>query len=193
MFPIKYYVSEERKIVSKYCIAFVPISYKDDLVSLLQEVPTNDKQYKLGDKSIPHITLCQFNSEDNKVDELWEEIIENIENQNLSLSLDVFSCITFDEKMYWISLIPSNSEDLHIIQKKISSILKASISRPYDPHLTLLGTSDKDFKSKADPFMKDYKTIIDDFILTIGHCDEIGQFTSIIHQCEPQNSFKCGF
>ena len=48
------------------------------------------------------------------------------------------------------------------------------------PHLTLLSTTDKNYESKAAPIMKTYRTISDKFVLCMGNCDEIGQFTNII-------------
>ncbi|MFJ1270094.1 hypothetical protein ACD661_16165 [Legionella lytica] len=177
--------------MGKYCIAFLP-SNDNELISLSNSFTNLNKEYKLGIESIPHVTVCQFFYEDSEIENLWGLITKNIETHQINLSFDSFSCITFDNEIFWISLLPTETEDLHNINQQITSMLKIESSRLYDPHLTLLSTKDAYYESKAEQNIGEYKKIADDFILSMGECDEIGQFTKILFQCELTSSCKNG-
>jgi hypothetical protein len=64
----------------------------------------------------------------------------------------------------------------------VVEFLNESTLRLYDPHLTLLSTNDTDYESKIQLEIHNYNPISDDFILSLGECDEIGQFT-ILNTC----------
>lgn len=166
-------------IVKKYNLALLPIDKSEDFVFLSKKFSSAETKYQLGKNSHPHVTLCQFFMEENQIDFIWEKICNSLEKNALDLEFKSFSCITFDNSTFWISLLPTDVSILHEMQAEILSILNLSNKKPYDPHLTLISTSDASYKIKAEPFIKEYLTISDKFILSLGECDEIGQFISI--------------
>ena len=99
---------------------------------------TIEKEYQLGSNSLPHVTLSQLTLEEVQVDEIWKSIYDAIENSKIFLSFNSFSCITFDDKVFWISLIPQETPGLQMLNKEINSILNLSNNRPYDSSFNIV-------------------------------------------------------
>lgn len=156
----------------------MPKTKTDEIIKLTLLFETLFGQYKVGPCSYPHVTISQFYHEGDEIISIWDKIINEFGNINLKLTFERLSFISFNEKDFWVSLIPDNIDYLHGINKKISSILNLKQKREYDPHLTLFSTKDRSCES----INKNIKipTIADDFYLAIGVCDELGQFTQII-------------
>lgn len=170
--------------MKKYNIALLPVDKGAAFIDVSQKFSMMDPVYNLGEKSLPHVTLCQFYQEEREIEAIWEKICDALSDHALDLEFKNFSLITFDNKMFWISLLPDASSELHQLQAEVAALLKVSSKRPYDPHLTLISTLDSKYEGKAVPFIKDYQPIADKFILALGECDELGQFIRIIHQKE---------
>src|SRR5438067_898242 len=124
-----------------------------------------DPVYNLDEQSLPHVTLCQFYREESEVEAIWEEVCAARSHHTFELEFKNFSFLTFDNKMFWISLLSGAAPELRKWQTEINSILKLSSKRPYDPHLTLISTLDRAYESKASPLVEDYHPIADKFIL----------------------------
>lgn len=169
--------------MNHYCIALLPIKNADAFISLSQQISL-EKDYKLGFNSIPHVTISQFWLEENKLEMLWEKVITTMNIRTLNLTFITFSCLTFDNKFFWISILPTKTVELHKLHKQLNSIINTKPSRPYDPHLTLLSTKDSNYIEKASPILSKDISISDDFLIAIGNCDELGQFTNIIFKSE---------
>lgn len=167
--------------MNRYCVALLPIKNADAFIALSQQISL-EKDYKLGLNSIPHVTIAQFWFEKNKLEKLWETVIASIKVTPVNLTFKKFSCLTFDNSNYWISLLPTKIEELHRLHNHLNSIINIDLPRPYDPHLTLLSTKDTNYKEKAQPILNKNISISADFIIAIGHCDELGQFTNILFQ-----------
>jgi 2'-5' RNA ligase len=165
--------------MKKYNIALLPVDRSEAFIALSQRFSMMDPIYHLSEKSLPHVTLCQFYQEDNEIEATWGEVCVALDNYALDLEFKNFSFITFDNTMFWISLMPVDISKLHKMQAEIASILKISSKRPYDPHLTLMSTLDSTYVSKATPLIEEYSPIVDKFILALGECDELGQFVNI--------------
>lgn len=170
--------------MKKYNIALLPVDKVAAFVDVSQKFSMMDPIYNLGEESLPHVTLCQFYREESDIEASWEEVCAALSDHALDLEFKNFSLITFDNTMFWISLMPGNVPALHRLQAEICSILNVSSKKPYDPHLTLMSTLDTTYESKAAPLIEDYHPIADKFILALGECDELGQFVRIIHQKE---------
>ncbi|MFJ1267110.1 2'-5' RNA ligase family protein [Legionella lytica] len=170
--------------MNRYCVALLPIKNSDAFIALSQQISL-EKDYKLGINSIPHVTIAQFWFEENKLEKLWETVIERIQVTTVNLTFKKFSCLTFDNNNYWISLLPTKIKELHELQHQLNSIIHINSLRPYDPHLTLLSTKDTNYIEKAQPILNKDIFISDDFVIAIGNCDELGQFTNIFSSLSP--------
>jgi len=170
--------------MKKYNIALLPVNNNGDFTELAQKLSMLNPVYHLGDKSLPHVTLCQFYLDEKNVDATWEELCAALSDHELELEFKDFSFLTFDYKMFWIALLPTDVSELHKMQAKAAAVLKLASKKPYDPHLTLISTHDNSYKSKAAPLSEKYKPIRDSFFLALGECDELGQFVSVIHTKE---------
>jgi hypothetical protein len=63
-------------LLQRYNIAFVPSRNPQQFIQYAEElsqVAPSDK-YKLGVKSIPHVSLCHFEIEDNKIEGIWDMV-----------------------------------------------------------------------------------------------------------------------
>ena len=174
--------------MKKFNIALLPVDNSEKLVNFSQKFTSIKTQYQLGKKSYPHITLCQFYADEKDIDSIWENVCGVLDEYSIDLELKTFSCITFDNINFWISLIPSEVSQIHKMQAEISAILKLQNKKLYDPHLTLISTLDKTYESKATPLIQEYKAISGRFILSLGESDEIGQFVNLICQIDENHS-----
>lgn len=179
--PIDFFY-EKYLPMKKYNIALLPASKSEEFVEISKKFAGMALIYNLGEKSLPHITLGQFYREEDEVKATWDEICATLSEHALDLAFKNFSFITFDNRMFWISLMPGDVPELHKLQAEVAATLKIPSKRPYDPHLTLMSTSDSTYENKAAPVVEEYRTIADTFILALGECDELGQFVNIIHQ-----------
>ena len=66
----------------------------------------------------------------------------------------------------------------------VAEIVNSPTKKSYDSHLTLINTKDSEYEKMADKLIKTYSLISDDFVLSISECDEIGQFTKLLYQCD---------
>ncbi len=133
-------------MLQKYNIAFIPSKNKKQFIhyaeALSQDIPSD--KYRLGETSIPHVSLCHFEIESNKIVEIWNKI-RALELPDIHL--------LFGEKrsksylghpkwgeVCWVSLIPDHLKDLLKIHLEVAQIIKTPLNAAfsdYDPHLTL--------------------------------------------------------
>lgn len=176
--------------MKKYCIALLPEENSDNFIALTESFAEVKKDYALGPNSFPHVTIAQFYTEENSLDELWNEIERNIDSIVLNLTFNTFSCITFDNMNFWISLLPTETEMLHELNSALNKILNTKLTRPYDPHLTLLSTKDSSYKEKSREHLNKSISITDNFTVALGNCDDLGQFTKILYKSSPGKSIS---
>ena len=84
--------------------------------------------------------------------------------------------------MYWITLIPDHTEQLHHLHQHIAHKLALPPKQSFDPHMTLCNTQIKAPHEKVTTSFIDYLPLTDQFVLALGVCDPIGQFTEVIYQ-----------
>lgn len=176
-------------MLRKYNIALVPTSKNQEMVDCSNFFSSISDQYQLGENSLPHVTLCQFQANENTIQHLWDKACEALTEHTVLLEFKDFSCLTFDDKIFWVSLMPNQRNLLNEMHIVVAKIVNSPSKKSYDPHLTLINTRDSDYKKMADKLIKIYSPISDDFALAMGECDEIGQFTKLIHTCESKRKY----
>lgn len=152
------------------------------MVALAKKFSNMADGYLLGEKSLSHVTLYQFQAEEKEIDYIWEKISGMWKEKPVYLAFNKFSCITFDNDIFWVSLLPDNCDILHKMHGFIASILKFPIKKSFDPHMTLINTKDKEYEKEVAKFSDLYKPITDTFILSMGISDDIGQLTEIVYR-----------
>lgn len=167
----------------KYNLALIPIFKNDEVVTLSKKFSDIADKYLLGEKSLPHVTLYQFQAEENEINPIWEQVCGVWEKKPIDLAFNQFSCITFGSDIFWISLLPDNCEILNTMHGLIADILKLPIKKSFYPHMTLINTKDKEYEKKVAKLSGSYKPIADSFILSLGTADDIGQLTEVITFC----------
>jgi 2'-5' RNA ligase len=169
---------------NRYNLALLPITKNNEVVGLSHVFSEYADRCILGEKSLPHVTLCQFEAKEYEIDNIWKKVCEKWREEPIDLMFEKFSCLTFDNKVYWVSLLPNNTEALQDMHKKIVDIINQPIKKSFDPHMTLINTKNKEYDAKVDEFSHSYKPIRDMFILKLGRCDDVGQFTEVIYTYE---------
>lgn len=164
--------------MQKFNLALVPQTKNKDIINLVQLFQVPFYSYQLGAGSHSHVTIAQFYTEEHKIDKIWEAICSELGPVKMSLTFSKLSHITFDDIIFWVSLLPDNCDRLFEMNHTVSSILKLNQKRTYDPHLTLFNTKYKG----CDALIQDVvlKPIRDDFNLVMATCDEVGQVVDII-------------
>ena len=99
--------------MKKYNIALLPVDKGAAFVDISQKLSMMDPVYNLGEKSLPHVTLCQFYREETEIEATWEEVCAALSDHVLDIEFKNFSLITFDNTMFWISLMPGDVPELH--------------------------------------------------------------------------------
>jgi 2'-5' RNA ligase len=171
-------------MLKKYNIALVPVLQNEKIIRCAEYFLKISDQYQLGKNSLPHVTLCHFQANENEIDLLWKRVCKRLEKHQLELTFEYFSCTTFDNKIYWISLIPDQSSTLDKMHQTVAAIVNQPINQHYDPHMTLLNTKDINYKNMLNEMRQSYTTISDHFALALGERDAVGQLIKILYQEE---------
>ncbi|CAM2905899.1 hypothetical protein [Legionella worsleiensis] len=168
--------------MERYNIAFVPKFKSNEFIALATEIIDKPFSYILGNKSIPHVTICQFYSEEHKLGDLSKKICFESSDFNLHLSFREISHTSFKKPVYWVSLLPENTLKLHEVFNYISKLVNPLRTDDYDPHLTLFNYAYINQKNEINLEKKinDKVSIQDEFELIIGTSDCFGQLTRII-------------
>lgn len=156
----------------KYNIAFVPENL-NQFCELAQFYP-EPYNYYLGKNSIPHITITQFFHSPENIIDIWKKISNTVNQKKIQLIFSEFSNISFDNEIFWFSLIPNQRDFLKEIHKVIFEVTGSIRNDEYDPHLTLFNYLVNARNLPAQVYNKDIM-IQDNFNLVLGECDSIGQ------------------
>ncbi len=175
----------------KYNLALVPQTKADEIVRLAQKFSGLSDRYLLGENSYPHVTLYQFESEENAVDATWFRISAAWEEKPITLEFHKFSCITFDDIIYWISLLPNQGDVLHKMHHSIAEMIGLPIKESFNPHMTLINSKNKDYEKGVLRLAPSYRPIADTFILCQGRADEVGQVTEVLYRQEAIKRNSC--
>jgi len=162
-------------------IALAPTTQAANIIALSRQFSSIADTYQLGEKSLPHITLCQFMASDEEGRRVWQYARQAFE-KNVRLTFKKFSA-TVGTKAFWISLLPTYDDELHILHRLIVSHVKNPHNKSrgeYEPHLTLVNTQDKQFEKFMHKIEKRFEPFADDFELVLGRADEVWQMVEII-------------
>lgn len=171
-------------MLKKYNIALIPTTVKENFIKNSQYFYKISDQYQLGEKSLPHVTLYQFHAKEQDIEQVWMKICGALLEHSIRLEFKEFSYITFNNTIFWISLLPDQRDALNKMHQLVAKTVNVPINKSYDPHLTLVNTKNKKYKEIANELEKSYLPTSDDFVLALGECDDIGQFTKIIYKSE---------
>lgn len=172
-------------MIKKYNIALLPQTINNEVVTLAQKFFFLAHNYLLGAKSLPHVTLYQFEYDDSQIDRLWETVCDCWKDkETVTLMFDKFSCISFDKKTFWVSLLPNHNSLLHEWHASLADTIKRPRKSSFDPHMTLINSLDPEYESKIQTIIKEYEPIKDKFHLALGLADDVGQFLRVIKQYE---------
>lgn len=168
----------------KYNLALIPQTKNDEAVSLARKFSGIADKYLLGENSNPHVTLYQFEIEEKEVDDIWARVSEEWEEKPITLEFNKFSCITFDNFTYWVSLLPDQDAILRKMHSNIADMIRMPVKKSFDPHMTLISSKNKDYEKEVQKLSPSYHTITDTFVLCLGRSDDVGQLTEILHRHE---------
>lgn len=175
----------------KYNIALTPVAKSQTIIDRAKKLSSIAGQYILGENSLPHVTLCQFESDENGVESLWNQVCAALEQKSIELTFSRFSYFTGDQ-LSWISLLPVQAETLQQLHETVANIIKNPVNRSfenYDPHMTLINTNNVNYQTEAQKELTETDSHLSDtFVLSLGTCDELGQFTRLIHSCEVKST-----
>ncbi|GEM_PF-2255357 len=175
----------------KYNLALIPVSKSNDAVTLSNKFSDMADKYLLGVNSLPHVTLYQFQAEEKEINHIWEQVCDAWGEEPIDLVFNKFSCITFDNNIFWVSLLPNNCEALYKMHGFLANTLQLPAKKTFDPHMTLISTRNEKYEQKVSQLSGSYKPIADSFILSLGASDDIGQLTEIIHRLDIRKTMSC--
>src|SRR3990167_11050710 len=180
-------------MTKKYNLALIPVTKNNEVITLAKKLSPITDKYLLGEKSLPHVTLYQFQAEEEEIGSIWKQVIEVWKEKPIDLAFNKFSCITFDNTIFWVSLLPDKCDVLHKMHAVIANILKLPIKKMFDPHMTLINSKDKEYEKEVAKLSDLYKPITDTLILSLGMSDDIGQFINLIYRCYMKKGMACKF
>lgn len=166
--------------MNKFNIALVPSQKGPEIIKYARLFSSIAGDYLLGDSSLPHVTLYQFSAHNADIGHIINKLKAQDIKRSLVLQFKGFSCVSFDQKTYWASLMPNHLVELNELHKCIAEIIDQPVKSNFDPHMTLMSTEHADYESMVENVKRDYEPICDNFILTIGESDEIGQYLKVL-------------
>lgn len=166
----------------KFNLALIPMIKEKEIIQIAQNFSSMASHYLLGRQALPHVTLYQFRKEATEIKALWHHVCQCWQQPALTLTFDTFSYVTFDQKTYWISLMPNQRETLYHMHALIAELLQLPIKPTFDPHMTLLNTKNQHAQINIDKIASTYQPIQDQFILALGRSGGMGQLQEIIYR-----------
>lgn len=167
--------------MNKYNIALAPSEKSQEIIELARLFSSISDSYLLGPSSLPHVTLYQFSADAETLDRYISKIKASNIKRTLALRFDEFSCISFDQQVYWASLMPDKVAELNEMHECVADLIGHPVKSNYDPHMTLMNTRQRDYELIVEVVRRDYVPICDKFKLTIGESDDIGQYLGQIY------------
>lgn len=169
--------------MKKYIIAYTPCQNYDTFLGLTYGKISCSEGYCIGENSIPHITLSQFYAEPEALTDIWNSVTRETNHHVIEVNFNEYSYLTFDGRVYWLSLLPSQTEELFEMHNTVSQYVDSIRKDIYDPHLTLFNFLEHSFLTKRETLESDV-SIREKFVLSLGECDSFGQLTKIISSCD---------
>lgn len=175
--------------MKRFNIAYVPKDNSKKFIKLSENFHTESHDYKLGENSLPHITICQFIVDENDISQIWSKVCSKIDKYSITLIFSYFSNISFDEKLFWVSIIPDFNQQLIDTFNIVSKIVKPIRNDAFDPHLTLFNYFPD--KLNINTSLEEDINIEEEFELILGESDDAGQLKNIIFNFKNQYTSTC--
>ena len=166
----------------KYNLALVPTSKSQEIIQLAQAFSDSFHQYLLNERSLPHLTLYQFEAEEKDIHYLWERICREWNEKPLSLEFRNFNSTSYEPPISWVSLTPNKSELLQKMHTLIAKLIRLPAKKSFDPQLTLMNTVNMNYEYEMERLADNFTPLRDTFVLALGKSDGIGQFRESIYQ-----------
>ena len=177
--------------MKRFNIAYVPKHNSKKFIELSERFHLKSHNYNLGKNSLPHITICQFIIDENEISQIWNEVCSKMGKYSITLIFSCFSNIFFDEKLFWLSIIPDLNQQLIDTFNIVSKIVKPIRNEAFDPHLTLFNYFPDNLNINF-PIEENIK-IEEEFELILGESDNAGQLKNIIFNFKNQYTSSCSF
>jgi 2'-5' RNA ligase len=168
---------------NRYNIALIPTTQRDQVMSYAQNFSTLAGHYRLGERSLPHVTLCQFAALESEVESIWRKVGESVHPKTIRLCFNEISG-TQSSRAFWISLLPNKSEVLLQMHLTIASIIRYPLNHSYKnyfPHMSLVNSKNPQYLDAIKKAELSYVPIEDDFILSLGLADHFGQYLEVLY------------
>ena len=163
-------------MIKKYNLALLPATKNAEIIKYSQTLSGLADTYMLGVDSLPHVTLYQFEIDETEINLLWAKVNQSWTEAPLEITFNRLSCLTFNQIIYWVLLMPTNAITLYEMHAKIANIIHRPIKKNYDPHMTLINTKNKNCELEIKKLLSPYQPMRDVFTLSLGRCDAVGQF-----------------
>jgi hypothetical protein len=173
----------------RYNIALIPANNPDQFILCAQTLSNTapaDK-YLIGrGASIPHVSLCHFDSDSDQIEPIWQQV-QALAIPTLPLTFDhhlskAFSGNPKYANIVWVSLIPDKKAELKNLHLIIADIIKVPLNSAfehYDPHMTLFNSRAKVACAQFNNHPHIVPAFEDDFVIVLGATDEVGQLIDI--------------
>jgi len=175
----------------KYNIAFIPTINIKKFVCYSREISKkiHPATYLLSEQSLPHVSLCHFEAEENSIESIWQQVVAlNISPIGLIFDSQRSKSYPGHPKwgsVCWISLMSDKLDELKKIHLSIANHIIAdplnASFEAYDPHLTLLNSYDERESSVLNENSKLSNPIQDEFCIALGNIDDNGQLLNILY------------
>lgn len=165
--------------IASACVALAQTNFKDQA-----------SEYLLGKSAHPHVTLCQFQANEEQLESIWSEVEKlGLEPESLALRFHHFYIkpgFHFHKDKYWLGLAMSATPELMAMQKALHTLLtQMNIESPtlphsYFPHLTLARCHTADYGNP--PQLKVFPALDiwqQDFVfqVSLGRSNEYGVYS----------------
>jgi 2'-5' RNA ligase len=167
----------------KYNLVYIPTSKNQEITTLARQFSTYADQYLLGNQALPHVTLCQFEAQEQDLEKIWLRAEKLIPVKSISLTFDSVSVIN-KNNFFWVSLIPDHATELHELHNTARSVLEIKHQVWFDPHLTLFNSTSDIFSAAVENFKASFTHLSDNCILALGKSGFAGQFKEIIYRAQ---------
>ncbi|MDR3477157.1 MAG: 2'-5' RNA ligase family protein [Gammaproteobacteria bacterium] len=168
---------------NRYNIALIPTAKSEAVVRFAKTFSAFSDRYQLGLQSLPHVTLCQFAAEESELLSLWREVSRKIKPKTVRLHFNEISG-TRSSRAFWVSLLPDKAETLTKMHYAIADIIRHPLNHSYEnyfPHMSLINSQDEKVMDAIKKAEMAYAPIEDDFILSLGRSDKVGQYIEVIY------------
>lgn len=181
----------------RYNIALIPTQDSEQFIRHAHKLSDSAPaaHYHIGgDASIPHVSLCHFESTPEQIENIWEQV-QTLACTGMDLIFDHHRSKTYPKDSgasgcAWVSLMPNHEEDLHALHLQIAEIVKKPLNMSYenyDPHLTLFNSLEENACAEFNHTPKVVPALTDRFVIALGLLDPYGQITKILHTTEHSN------